>query len=152
MNREPTIRPAGEADTPFLVEMLVLTLQTQPQFAGRSEIDLQTLARFEIMGWKAERDFAFVAWMGEERAGAVWLQSGGEVGGRTFTVGLAVLPKYRGHGTGTKLLEYALEFCKENKALSIDLKVHPTNEKAIRLYGHFGFEPGMLEMKKRLQG
>lgn len=148
----PTVRPAGEADNPFLVEMLVLTLRTQPQFAGRTLEDLQTLAHFEMMGWQAGRDFSFVGWRGEDRAGAVWLHAGGELTGRTFTVGLAVLPQYQRQGTGTKLLEYALEFCKENKALSVDLKVHSTNEKALRLYRRFGFEPGMLEMKKRLQG
>jgi ribosomal protein S18 acetylase RimI-like enzyme len=147
-----SVRPAGEADTPFLAEMLVLTLQTQPQFAGRNLEDLQTLAHFEMMGWQTGRDFAFVAWPGEARAGAVWLHAGGETAGKTYTVGLAVLPTYQGQGIGTRLMEYALEFCKEGRALSVDLKVHPTNEKALRLYRRFGFEPGMLEMKKRLQG
>lgn len=147
-----TIRPASEADAAFLVEMLVLTLQTQPQFAARKLQDLQTLARFEMMGWQPGRDFAFVACLGKERAGAVWLQSGGEVSGKTFTVGIAILPEFQGQGIGARLMEYALAFCKENQAISVDLKVSPANEKALRLYRRFGFEPGLLEMKKRLQG
>ena len=147
-----SVRPAGEADTPFLAEMLVLTLQTQPQFAGRKPQELQTLAHFEMISWQTGRDFAFVAWLGEERAGAVWLHAGGETGGKTFTAGLAVRPPSQGQGIGTRLMQYALDFCKENHGLSVDIKVHPTNEKALRLYRRFGFEPGLLEMKKRLQG
>ena len=152
MTHEPAIRAASATDTPFLVEMLALTLRSQPSFAGRSAADLETLARFEMLGWQAGRDVAFVAWLGEERAGAVWLEAGGEVGGKTFTVNLAVRPEYQGQGIGARLLEYALQFCRENGAISVDLKVHPTNEKALRLYRRFGFEPGLLEMKKRLQG
>ncbi|MBN9386767.1 MAG: GNAT family N-acetyltransferase [Chloroflexi bacterium] len=150
MSREPTIRPAGETDKPFLAEMLVLTLQTQPQFRDRPAVDLQALAGFELVGWQAGRDFAFVAWFGEERVGAVWLNGGGEIGGKTFTLGIAVLPQYQGQGIGTLLMEHALDFCAKNQALSLDLKVHPTNKKAIRLYRRCGFEPTMLEMKKRV--
>jgi ribosomal protein S18 acetylase RimI-like enzyme len=149
LSQEPVIRPAGEADKPLLAEMLVLTLQTQPQFRDRPAADLQALAGFELAGWQIGRDFAFVAWLGEEKAGAVWLNGGGEIGGKTFTLGLAVLPQHRSQGIGTRLMEHALQFCAENRTLSLDLKVHPTNEKAIRLYRRFGFEPTMLEMKKR---
>jgi ribosomal protein S18 acetylase RimI-like enzyme len=151
MTVEPGIRAATAADTPFLVEMLDLTLQTQPQFAHKSPAERQALARFEIIGWQPERDFAFVAWLGEERAGAVWLRSGGEIGARAFTLGIAVLPRFQGQGTGTRLMEHALAFCEQQQGFSLDLKVHPTNESAIRFYRRFGFEPVMLEMKKRLQ-
>lgn len=149
MSVEPIILPVGEADKPFLAEMLVLTLQTQPQFSNRSVADLQALTGFELLRWQEGRDFAFTAWLSEERAGAIWLNGGGELGGRTFTLGIAVLPQYQGQGIGTRLMEYALRFCAENHALSLDLKVHPANEKAIRLYRRFGFEPTMIEMKKR---
>ncbi len=33
MNEDFSIRPAAGEDRPFLVEMLALTLQTQPEFA-----------------------------------------------------------------------------------------------------------------------
>lgn len=148
---EPIIRPAKEADTSFVAEMLILTLQTQPELARRSIQDLTALVRFEMSGWHRTYNYPFVAWLGKERVGAVWLSEGGEVGGKTFTLGLAVVAAYRGQGIGSRLMEYAQTFCLKQKATFIFLKVHPTNETALRLYRRFGFEPGMLEMKKRLQ-
>lgn len=150
MTAELSIRAATGEDTPFLVEMLALTLQTQPQFALKSPAEREGLARFEIIGWQPERDFAFVAWLDDARAGAVWLHAGGEIGARAFTLGIAVLPRFQGRQIGTRLMEHALAFCSQRQGLTLDLKVHPTNERAIRLYRRFGFEPTMLEMKKRL--
>ncbi len=150
MAAELTIRAASGEDTPFLVEMLALTLQTQPQFALKSQAEREGLASFEIIGWQPERDFAFVALLEEERAGAVWLHAGGEIGARAFTLGIAVLPLFQRRQIATHLLEHALIFCSQHQGLTLNLKVHPTNEGAIRLYRRFGFEPAMLEMKKRL--
>lgn len=150
MSAELNIRAATREDTPFLVEMLALTLQTQPQFARKSPVERQALAGFEIIGWQPDRDFAFVACLGNDRAGAVWLHAGGEVGAVTFTLGIAVRPEYQSQGVGTRLMEHALAFCEQRRAVSLDLQVHPNNEGAIRFYRRFGYEPAMLEMKKRL--
>lgn len=152
MNETFSIRAAGGEDRAFLVEMLALTLQTQPEFARKSLLERQGLAHFEIAGWQPERDFVFIAWEGETRAGAVWLHAGGEIGARVFTLGLAVLPQFQGQQIGTRLMEYAIVFCRRQPGAMLNLKVHPANEGAIRFYRRFGFEPAMLEMKKRLQG
>jgi ribosomal protein S18 acetylase RimI-like enzyme len=151
MNEAFSIQPAAGEDRAFLVEMLALTLQTQPEFVLKSSLERQGLAQFEIAGWQPERDFAFIARLGRQRAGAVWLHSGGEIGATVFTLGIGVLPRFQGQQVGTRLMEYALTFCGQRHGLTLNLKVHPTNEGAIRFYRRFGFEPAMLEMKKRLQ-
>lgn len=151
MSGELSIKAAGAEDIAFLEEMLDLTLQTQPQFARKTLLERQALVRFEMAGWKPDRNYAFIARWGELRAGAVWLHAGGEIGARTYTLGIAVLPRFRRQQIGTRLVEHALAFCQSHQGLSLDLKVHPANEAAIRLYRRFGFEPTMLEMKKRLR-
>ena len=150
MSGKLSIRAATAADSPFLVEMLALTLQTLPQYALKSPVERQGLAGFELAGWHPQRDFAFIARLEEERAGAVWLHAEGEIGARTYTLGIAVLPHFQGRQIGSRLMEHALAFCGRHQGVALDLKVHPTNTGAIRFYRRFGFEPAMLEMKKRL--
>jgi ribosomal protein S18 acetylase RimI-like enzyme len=54
------------------------------------------------------------------------------------TLGIAVLPEWRGRGVGTALLEYALEKCPGVFEI-VELKVLAINEVAIKLYRTHGF-------------
>lgn len=144
------VNEASRSDWPFLIEMMVLTMRTLPAFASKSEIELESLAQLEASQWQPERDHAFVAWVDEQRAGAIWLHAGGEPQARQFTLGLAVAPRFRRQGLGARLLQHALEFCRANQGYVLNLKVHPSNEAAMRLYRRFGFEVTIVEMKLKL--
>ncbi|MGH7928077.1 MAG: GNAT family N-acetyltransferase [Candidatus Binatia bacterium] len=51
-----------------------------------------------------------------------------------------LLPKYRGHGWGAKLLEHALAFCRDKGFESCVLDTNVKQESAQRLYASYGFE------------
>jgi ribosomal-protein-alanine N-acetyltransferase len=54
---------------------------------------------------------------------------------------LAVLPAWQGRGIGTRLLAEAVTYFGQNGAERILLNTQEDNERARRLYGHFGFHP-----------
>ncbi len=62
--------------------------------------------------------------------------------------GISVLKKYYNMGIGSKLLEEAINFCKEANIKILSLEVDATNARAIHLYKKFGF---ILEGNKRNQ-
>lgn len=55
-----------------------------------------------------------------------------------LNIGLA--PDLHGQGLGTRLLQHALDACRAQGAAKIFLEVRPSNEKAVALYGRFGFQ------------
>lgn len=55
------------------------------------------------------------------------------------TLGMAVLPKYRGQGIGRRLLEACLEKSKAKGITRVELEVRVDNTAAIRLYEKVGF-------------
>ncbi len=138
------------SDQPFLIEMMVLSLQSLPTLAHKSGMELEGIARLEAGSWPGDRARAFVVWKDEQRAGALWLHQGGEIGASHYTLGLAVAAQFQRQGVGSHLMQYALDFCREYGGQSLNLKVHPSNEVALRLYRRFGFEAAMLDMKRKL--
>ena len=50
-----------------------------------------------------------------------------------------VSEEYRNQGIGTKLLEYLIEYAKENKIVNITLEVRTSNNIAKKLYKKMGF-------------
>ncbi|MDD2457428.1 MAG: ribosomal protein S18-alanine N-acetyltransferase [Eubacteriales bacterium] len=52
---------------------------------------------------------------------------------------LAVLPSFRRHGIGEKLLSALLAWALDNQIAVVDLEVRTSNEQAIRLYRKMGF-------------
>jgi len=143
------IELAKVEDGAFLLEMLILSLKSLPQVAIKSAVEIEGMARLELGGWETERDYAFVARLNQQQAGAVWLKAQGELTARYFTLGIAVAPEFQGRKVGTALLEYALDYCKRNQGSSVSLKVHPTNLPALQLYRRLGFEEISLELKKK---
>jgi len=55
------------------------------------------------------------------------------------TLGIGVLPEYRGKGIGKKLILTALELAKNSGIERVDLSVYTTNVRAVNLYLSEGF-------------
>ena len=58
-----------------------------------------------------------------------------------------VVPEYRGLGVNGKVVEYLINWSKENNLSEIVLEVYSDNQSAIKAYKKIGFEPGLLKMR-----
>jgi ribosomal protein S18 acetylase RimI-like enzyme len=69
------------------------------------------------------------------------------------TLGMGLLPKYRGQGIGRKLMQRALDTALAFGFTRIELTVRETNVNAIALYKKLGFETEGLHLKAvRIEG
>lgn len=66
------------------------------------------------------------------------------------TIALGVLEDHQGKGIGKKLIEAALEHCRNLKVLRVDLTVAATNTNAVTLYKMMGFEIEGIKQKAML--
>jgi GNAT superfamily N-acetyltransferase len=141
------IKPLSAADQEFLAEILYQALYL-PEGAKpfpRSIMHQPNLARY-IQGWGNKDDMGFLAIDTEtkQKTGAVWSRlfdindkGYGYVDDHTPELSIALLPEYRGHGIGSRLLQRFLEAA-EKKYRAISLSVSKAN-RAVRLYSRFGF-------------
>lgn len=58
-----------------------------------------------------------------------------------------VAPRFRGKGINGKLIQYLIEWSKENQLSEIILDVYAENESAIKAYKKIGFQPDLLKMR-----
>ena len=56
------------------------------------------------------------------------------------TLGMGLLPSFRGRGIGTNLIRTTLDEARYKKLERVELTVHADNERAIRLYKKVGFQ------------
>ncbi len=63
-----------------------------------------------------------------------------------------VAPEYRGKSINSKVIQYLIEWSKENDISEIVLEVYAENESAIKAYKKIGFEPGLLKMRLNTEG
>ncbi|GEP58125.1 GNAT family N-acetyltransferase [Reyranella soli] len=63
------------------------------------------------------------------------------------TLGMGLLPKYRGQGIGRKLMQRTIDAALARGFTRIELTVRETNVNAIALYRSFGFETEGLHRK-----
>ncbi len=69
------------------------------------------------------------------------------------SLGMGLLPEYRGIGIGSKLLSSVLGQAKEFGLEKVELQVFTTNISAIALYKKFGFvEEGLIKKYRKLDG
>ncbi len=157
------IRPAGQADEPFLWEMLYQALYVSEggEFFPRDVLSSPEVARY-VKGWGREHDIGFLAvdLNTNQSVGAVWIRlfldgdrGFAYVDDETPELGIAVLPEHRGKGVGTELLRRLIETARGSYP-SLALSVSPENP-AIRLYQRLGFgvvdtQENSLVMKRKL--
>jgi RimJ/RimL family protein N-acetyltransferase len=69
------------------------------------------------------------------------------------SLGMGLLPEYRGQGLGSKLLSSVLDHSKQFGLEKIELSVFTSNASAIALYRKFGFEnEGLIKNYRKLDG
>ena len=142
-----TIRPLQENDQTLLEEMLYLALWLppgQPPFP-RDIIKLPELSRYVANWGRLAGDCGFVAETpSSEPLGAVWLRLIPPPGGYGFVnastpeLSMALFPKYRNLGIGSRIMTEILSFSR-SRFQTISLSVATANP-AVRLYRRFGFE------------
>lgn len=60
---------------------------------------------------------------------------------RVYLFGFRVLPEFRGQGIGTRLIQFAVNFCTRRGIFEFTIGVESDNEAAKRLYSRIGFVP-----------
>lgn len=58
-----------------------------------------------------------------------------------------VVPEYRGKGVNGKIVQYLIDWAKENKLSEIVLEVYAENQSALKAYKKSGFQPDLLKMR-----
>ena len=134
------IRPATVADESIAWEMLV---HAAHESSVESVIKQPLLARY-VLGWGRNGDYGCVAEIDTKAIGMAWLRlwrgedkGFGYISDRIPELALAVLPKYRGQGVGSRLLKEIL-FVAKDRFPAISLSVRSDNP-VVRLYERSGF-------------
>lgn len=69
------------------------------------------------------------------------------------SLGMGILPDFRGQGIGTKLLEKVLAHAKDFGLEKVELHVYTTNNSGIALYKKMGFEQeGLIKKYRKIEG
>jgi ribosomal protein S18 acetylase RimI-like enzyme len=69
------------------------------------------------------------------------------------SVGIGILPEYRGRGIGRKLMETAIDMAFRSGIERIELGVYASNRNAIGLYRSLGFiDEGKMARKAKIDG
>jgi ribosomal-protein-alanine N-acetyltransferase len=118
------VRPMAVHD----VESVLAIQSACPEIAQWSAWDYESVARREMAGWVAE----------DERGIAGFLVAR-QLFGEAEILNFAVRADFRRQGTGTALLEQALEWGKTFGAERVILEVRASNLAAIRFYERHGF-------------
>lgn len=69
------------------------------------------------------------------------------------SLGMGLLPEFRGQGLGSQLMEKALSHAQNTGIEKVELQVYTSNLRAIALYKKFGFqEEGLIKHYRKLDG
>jgi len=143
---EVRLRDARPDDAAFLAAMLVEAADWRP---GSTQLPATVLAwprvdRY-VEGWPRPGDLALVAEATDDRVGAAWCRlfsadrpGYGFVAADVPELSIAVVPRWRGHGVGRRLVEALLARAAAAGHPSISLSVDRGNP-ARRLYESLGF-------------
>ena len=159
-----SIRLADASDADFLAAMLVAAAFWRidgPRGSVTEVLSQPQLAHY-VLDWPHPGDLGVIALDGEQPVGAAWLRllpeddpGYGFVDAATPELSMGVVPAWRGHGVGSRLLQVLIEVARERGLTSLSLSVEPDNY-ARRLYERVGFRHvdqagGSLTMLLRLR-
>jgi predicted N-acetyltransferase YhbS len=136
-----TIRPMAEADLPQADKVFRLAFGTYMGFKPPESFggDSDAIAT----RWRANPDQTFVAVVGDEVVGSVFVANWGGVG---FFGPLTVRPDYWDGGVGKRLLEPVVDLFDRWGTKHAGLFTFPDSPKHMGLYQKFGFWPRFLTM------
>jgi len=152
--RAATIRPASLDDAPRLLEILnAIGAEVVYLLTENIGNDVEDERRY-ILEYDGASAVLLVAEVDGKIVGQADVQPGrwpkeSHVG----IVGIAILDGYRGVGLGRALMDRALEWMRDRQFKKACLEVFATNERAIALYRHLGFEvEGVRKRQYRVRG
>jgi ribosomal protein S18 acetylase RimI-like enzyme len=148
------IKPIAEDHIPSFRETLDAVAREQ-KFLSLLEAPPLEQMRYFVLNNIKEGYPQFVVLVDKEIAGwcDVLPNSRKTVSAHCVTLGMGLLPKYRGQGIGRKLVERALDADLAFGFTRIELTVREANVNAIALYRNFGFETEGLHRKAvRIEG
>jgi RimJ/RimL family protein N-acetyltransferase len=135
------VRPSADADRLPLARLFAAVAEERDGIATEPPVDVEDRAR----EWSLDGDFVAVA------EGAIVGNIHVERNRHGFgDIGMAVAREWRGHGIGSALLAYAIDWARGEGVHKLCLQVFPHNEAGIALYRKFGFvEEGRLVKQYR---
>ena len=139
-----TIRKAKKEDAAQILEYVNrIAGETDFLTFGPNEFDfsLEQEERFIENHLNSENKLFVIAQIDQELVGCLGFTGGDRPKLRhTGELGCSVLKKYWGLGLGSALIESLIDWARLSGIIrKINLKVRPDNERAIKLYKHFGF-------------
>lgn len=149
--RKLVIRQATVYDAPGMINLVSQVAAEGVYLAAErapwSEEQLQ-----RIIGDMQGYSIILVAEVEGKIVGDSWLRRGGlRKTSHTATLGMSLLPGFRGMGIGRDLLQTAIDWAKGQGIEKVCLSVFSSNDRAIGLYRSWGFaEEGRLKGQYRL--
>ncbi len=141
------IRSEKEQDIDFLWEMLYQAIYVPEGEArpSREILNQPDILKY-LCNWGRQGDIAYIATdLSDNPVGAIWTRlfdeankTYGYIDKNTPVLSMAVLPKHRGQGIGTLLLNEMIRKAKDSGFISLSFSVDPNNP-ALRLYERCGF-------------
>jgi [ribosomal protein S18]-alanine N-acetyltransferase len=119
------IRPLESRD----IESILSIQSACPEIAQWKSADYERVVQNEMSGWVFETDGAFTGFLVARR-----------VSSEIEILNFAVRPDARHHGTGTALLDHALNWARIFSAGQAILEVRSANQTALRFYEHHKFQ------------
>lgn len=134
----PKVRPATAEDCAPLARAMKAVVDEGRWLATDPSTPVEDIEqRFRAaVGW--EGNHLFVLEDEGELVGAIGLHPSTAPG--VLSLGMWILPPWRGQGGGRALIDAALAVVPESGAHKVELEVFPDNEAAISLYRSLGFE------------
>ena len=143
-----TIRVPTPQDAAALVSLMI-TADSQTRFLARNpgEFERNFTVEQEAAYIQSMRNNPNLQWYVAEYQGklvgncSALVPSPGERFRHRGGVAFSLLREYWGLGIGGRMMEHCLAWCRDNGCEQVELDVVAENERALRMYKSFGFEP-----------
>jgi RimJ/RimL family protein N-acetyltransferase len=139
------LRAVRESDLDFLCRFDVEPGLIGPNWYGFRDAGRQR-RRFETDGWLGDEDGKLIVTVGDEVAGLVGWTPAGFLAGRYRSIGIVLLPEWRGRGVGTRAQALLCRYLFAHTALHrLEAGTQPENAAEQRALRKVGFrEEGVL--------
>ncbi len=141
-----TLRTPSEQDAQAMID-LMLACYAETEFLTCTpeefQVSVQDEIRFLSHYENAVRECMISAFVDGKLVGNVRVGEEGSVKRlrHRATLGISVLKDYWGRGIGSMLMDVAIQTAESAGYAQIELQVAADNDRAIRLYERYGFEP-----------